>query len=1384
MHPSKTLTTLPSRPALQAGFTFIELLCAAVVLVLATSLGVMHTTRSSQDVTWGRESSFARQRAVSILGELKAYVEGSTSLAESLDTFDDGSGTRTELTITTDPDDPEQLVAPDHAISGNQRHEGEWMWRRKITVRPVPGASARDLRMVTVRVYRTRAGIALPGEKMAEVSSIVRTPGDAYPTTQVYDIYLLALENVPGWWVNMDAIQPFIESTISEMELVNPGLKFRTHWITELGYGRDDEYQPYSNETRLSTDSTAWTYVYPGKMPSGLAAARYYVADRFGARVNVDGATTPTTLNGPRPAEPFTDLDGDGRFDEGEAYDDLNDDNYRDPGNPVPYALADMHNHCMRWPEEQARFQARIAAGTREESTPTWRLLLDRMIAQPDRFHNAIVVNLHGELLPLPPVRNVSDPARDPEIKPGWRVVTHPELLRPARNATTPASSTAPRFRVHAFKNEILDTERLTTQREPLLDTNKNGVYDVGETFLDWNGNSQWDAGIPITLFVPGGDFSRAPNAATNPSLLVRRLPGGIDADANGSADAYQAWSNAPIYPELFTDANADGICQRAESYFDVNGNGLRDAFEPYQELDGDGVMTLASETFTDANASGRWDPARPAESFTDANANGRWDAAEPYWDVNGNGVRDAATAPRTPFVAWNPASYGNNGQTSQYLSWYGEPFRDLDADGLYDAAEVFTDFNGNRICDGGVRRGEMWFEASYDAARKGTVISLHGTPLETPYESGTTRGLPTSARLYDLDYVPCPTPATATSTNRFERDLYTASSSAPKNTARWTVELPVAAMATAFESALGAADGHRSDRIITVETRLGRDLGTGVMWPTRVKPANRSSTYAYFYADAASIPFSERYQFMGDPRHSPYADTDARGTTAAHGYNWFFDDFVNGSTTATSSWLAFDAARLDDGWLGRGSGHDVPRLFQWLRTALVKSESLYTTLTGFSYFYLSLGGDVGYDSANGFADSIPMDGTPFGLTGAVNENTLIDAVGTSTIRGSLKHVRSNAGSTSSGIRSGGVWWSKPWLGDLCPDSAYVSQWAPWGNLRAAASTASGTFRLVRRGDLPTVQQPAGTLLVNLYGRLADEGCTSLFNIGSSSSTFHHQYANGATGSLVEDGPQLAANYGLNLPSPAPISRPFGIATDGAGDVGPEFGFTTEFPRFTAGIVRRFYNHTGGQTGSAIVRLQEPGASPRGCHIVVNGLDKTTGSGSSLIARYSVLSLLHGYLAAGATGLPNRVRQLPQVEIKAPTLTTEIDNPAQILVRWATKWKRWDGLAYTTSFASTFAESEGELRYVPLWSRDDGVTWRNMLDDSLAQPGELPRNAAGAADPARTLRDLNASADETFAWSTPVTKVPAGVYMMRIEAYRASEPLHYAQHQEKIYVDR
>src|SRR5438874_146639 len=140
--------------------------------------------------------------------------------------------------------------------------------------------------------------------------------------------------------------------------------------------------------------------------------------------------------------------------------------------------------------------------------------------------------------------------------------------------------------------------------------------------------------------------------------------------------------------------------------------------------------------------------------------------------------------------------------------------------------------------------------------------------------------------------------------------------------------------------------------------------------------------------------------------------------------------------------------------------------------------------------------------------------------------------------------------------------------------------------------------------------------------------------------TFHPQYAERGTGKLVGDGPQTASAYNYPVPPTAPISRPFALDVNADGGVGPEFGFTTEYPRYSTQSVCDFYDHTNGNKGSGLVRLVEPGASPHAAFVVVNGIDRTTGSGSAFIARYSLLTLVHSFFAAGVSGT-GRVKQLP-----------------------------------------------------------------------------------------------------------------------------------------------
>src|SRR5690606_38853694 len=146
-----------------------------------------------------------------------------------------------------------------------------------------------------------------------------------------------------------------------------------------------------------------------------------------------------------------------------------------------------------------------------------------------------------------------------------------------------------------------------------------------------------------------------------------------------------------------------------------------------------------------------------------------------------------------------------------------------------------------------------------------------------------------------------------------------------------------------------------------------------GQLFPIRSDPGNASWTYVWWAQDKSAVPVTERSQFMGDPRHNPNADLLAGSPTFPDGYNWFWDSFDTDIATDFPG-----IVRKFNRYNGQLS-QDVPRLFELLRGGLVNSEAVYTTLTGFSYYYLGIGNEIGYDSANGYASSIPTDMTPFG---------------------------------------------------------------------------------------------------------------------------------------------------------------------------------------------------------------------------------------------------------------------------------------------------------------------------------------------------------------------------------------------------------------------
>ncbi|MBL8732883.1 MAG: hypothetical protein JNN13_10985 [Planctomycetes bacterium] len=1161
-----------AHPDHQAGFTFAELALGLMLMVLGAVMLIEHLAINYRTTSDERDRVFAYSKAQAILAEIQGFVDrGAVDAAVDLDVLDDGIVNKAPLTIQTASG---VLVAPDHPVSGNYQRDGAWVWSRRITVQPFQGLNNRNVRYVTVRIFKRDAR----GEElaMADLSSVINSAGEAFPTTQVFDVYLFAVENIPGWWVFMDAIVPFVESMITDLENRNPGLQFRTHWITKASFGRNASYRPYTNEDTDSYTASSEVYVYPGKMPAGNASTYYYVPDNFRARMNVDGVER----NG-----------------------------YDSTLNPYPYALADYYNHAMRYPDELALWEARVAKVEEREAAirtakslglpvpaelndmskePTLRLFLEDLNTNPDKYRNAMIINLHGELLPLPALRNYSDPAKDPENHPAdpIRVVTHPEELRTKRD--------------------------------------DGGVSD---------------------------------------SLLLRMY----------------AWR---------TDARGySGTVDR---------------------MDDPMVVELVGMKLVDAMS-----PTRLSASCTLTNVPGGVQVPR------GTGSSDYATAWQIPkHVDESPAN------------------------------------------------GEMYYSAEYVPPTGGaegfTRLYLYNTPLVAPpvTQSGLTYGLSNSeqAQLYWMPYIPSPVTLSG-SVPSFTQDLTKSGANTPKNTARWSLRLnPNVFTNGSFIDNSGTGIVVSDDVQLQIRTRIGTvDTDwqhSGTLFPAPIQPDNLSVTYAWWADSADDVPFTERSQFLGDPRHLPYKDCFKGGDDYPDAYNWYHDSLQN-TNNATTQFTSLTAGNLGNYSHGEVKA-DVPRFMEVLRRGLTRAACVYTTLTGWSYYYVGFGNEIGYDSANGYPNSIPCNLKPWGS----NSNGYVN-----NITGSRCFVR-QSGST--------YWWGMPWLGELYPDALFASQWntAAGSAIRGNLACGTGTnefYRQACRTVYASGNRTAyGTYMHDNRQRTAGKGCTTLFNTGSSTASFCHTSSSG-NGTLTTYGNQIANNYNMTMPTAAPISRPFSFAVGGAAEHFNKVPYTT---RYTASAFRTYYTHSAG-TGSALVKLVDPSATGAG-YVVVNGIDNTVETGTTFIAKFAVLSLVHSYFEAGTTTNSLRTSMLPRVEINAPTDITELDAPDEIDVQYGVEWTRWDGLPYTQT--GTYSEDESELEYVVMYSTDNGSNWFFVQDDTPATPGARPAAGYLVADAV--------TGDETYPWSVPAAQFPEGSYLLRVDCYRQGAQVHYSYHQTKIFIQR
>ncbi len=1043
--------------ARERGFTFVEVLISSVVLSIVVLAAVTYQTSSHRANNKLKDRAFATQRAIQMMEELRGYVNGGLETnIDVLDGYDDGA-VFTDV-LTTD----KKVSNPADALSGNVTFNGGWKFIRRVSVRRLPEAP--NARWVQVRVYYANGGdVTKQGESLAEVTSILKTVGNVSVPTQSLDVYILALENVPGWWSNLATLRPMFDNSITDLESRNPGLEIRRHWITRVAYGRDPFYTPHVNvAANANASSIGQVYFYPGMLDLANNK-KYYEPANMTGRINLDGTVT----NANSTTDPST------------GY------------TTTPYSLADNWNHGMRYPEEVAKYNAALALDPNLE--PSLRMLLEEMNTNPSKYTNALVVNLHGELLPLPPMRNFSDPAKDPRPSvsgglPYVRAVTHPERL----------------------------------------------YYAGGDSVA-----------LRVYTFL------------SNPGAV------GVPSTAHAFVVLKNVSSNVTI----------------------------------------DSVLQL--------------------------------DAADSVW-VN------------------HP---------------------------------TFSSTSGSDI-----------------------VIDLPSSKLSRT-QLPTKRGLPTTKRLYGMDYIPCPIGG------NFLKDLRDNGATArPKNTAEWRIKMH-----------------YTGNGMLTVETRLG-DPVLNTPWSDY---PNLSRTYTWI--GTATPPLTERYQFMGDPRHSPYADV-----FQYFGYNWYF------ASVDTNDYKKM--YKTVNGWGSSGSQPDIdiPRYFSMWRKAMLSSTSLWTNMTGFSFYYIGLGGEFGADASNGYGSGLPISGDPWNLNGSQNVDEITNGASVTNCRIPAKIDL--------------TWYSKPWLGELYPDDYYtVGSGAGWDTKGNLPTGAGNYYR--------APYNFAGTpFAYQRQHRTAAPGCASLFNGKGSGSTgpFRHEYRDNDMASITSNGLNLSGRFNLGLPSSMSASRPFTLNYNSTWPV--EWNDTAYVnTRTTTAFFQGYYDapYSASYRSSASVRLTQGGKT---AYFMMNGLSPQTSSGSAWMARYALVSMVQSFMDAGDPSYAGWLPQLPRVQVVTPDPNDDITDPTSLSVTWNTDWKRWDLQNYNIPGYTPTAVA---MHYVMKFSNDGGRTWKYVDDNSTAEAGVRPVDSNG--------NDLH-TVSQPFAWD--VSALARGTYIIRLEAYRQSTHLHYSYHQVQIYIKR
>ncbi len=620
--------------------------------------------------------------------------------------------------------------------------------------------------------------------------------------------------------------------------------------------------------------------------------------------------------------------------------------------------------------------------------------------------------------------------------------------------------------------------------------------------------------------------------------------------------------------------------------------------------------------------------------------------------------------------------------------------------------------------------------------------------------------GLPSSKKLYGMDYIPTPLssnlgtlPTDGAKGFGQDRDL-TAIGDIVKNTARWIISINVNSPSSNRDDSDYNPLYGLNQKMMTVETRFGDDLNTGTrmdssfvtttgvpsVTPTllanidEVKSRMPNLSRTFVWIRPTFTPYTEQFQIIGDPRYNPYKDV-----LDNNGINPVF----NKDKTAISKILTTAgnyeclAGKISNSIYGSNYvNNDVPRLFEIFRKSLLNSNAVYSSLLGYTHYYYGIGGEIGLDSAN--SQTFTVNGAPF------NNGSFINIIGTEAdeiTNGTAYVVGSN-------------WYSIPFIGELYPDDVFNSQWKTNGNL-----TAPTFYRAkINSYSFDGVQ----FIAQKVNKRLQVQGCASMFNGGGSENTGNNNFFNhggddqtailsrtvsGKIG-MGDDLNKSMGTYFENITA----NREFFIASGGntPPERGSGFPFVNEYknlntrltflktptisePHATTNPETSFYYKSNDSNApySSIIKFyrDRDGKSVnsdnnRG-YVIASGLKPTVDSGALQVVRFNISSMIYAFFRTAdvdSTDTSNNPSvPIPYIAftsknakntdiLSSQELTTTPDEGSEVNTNtlrneWVVRWRRWDGKKYSDVYNDTWTpDSSITIKYNLLYSKA-GKDW-------------------------------------------------------------------------------